>query len=114
MVFTLEGSAPCDKFVDSDSDGPNVHFLIIATSSEYLGGKVEVGSNYGEHVSPLPSLKSFLANSKVNNFDSLHDRIVEYILGLDVPMTNISLMNIGDSVKNLGENNSKLILIFYI
>ena len=29
-------------------------------------------------------------------------------------MTNISLMNIADGIKNLGENNSKLILIFYI
>lgn len=65
----------------------------------------------GEHVSPGPPLEGFLADAKVNNLEDLGLWAVEHILWLDIPMTDISIMQILDGLHQFPHNALQLSLI---
>lgn len=55
-------------------------------------------TNYSKHVSPAAPLKGLLANAKINDLDPLGLPAVENVLRLDIPMANIAVMEILDSL----------------
>ena len=108
MVLTFEGCYSSNQFIDGDSNGPKIDFLIITSSSKYLRCQVKVSSYDSKHISPLSPLKCFFADSKINYFNSLHDRIVNNILRFNISMTHVSFMKIADSLKDLSKYDSEL------
>ena len=59
---------PCDKLINCDAESPKVNALVVASSKVDLRSQVVVGSNDGQHVSPLSSLEGSLGNSEINYF----------------------------------------------
>jgi hypothetical protein len=55
-------------------------------------------TNYSKHISPAAPLESLLTNPKIDDLDRLGLPAVENILRLDVPMANISIVEILDSL----------------
>ena len=96
MVFGLERRIACNKFVDSDTQSPDINSFIIASSEVDLGCKEEISPNDGEHVSATSPQKCLFGYAKINNFNFLILLIIEYIFGFDIPMAYIMRMQVAE------------------
>jgi len=89
VVLGLKGSAAGDQFEDSDSQGPNVHSLVVPSAKVDLGGEVEVGADDSQHVSAHSPRESLLRDAEVHDFEFACLLVVENVLGFDVPVADV-------------------------
>jgi hypothetical protein len=101
----------CDEFEDSDAQGPKIDPFVVSASNVDLRSLVEVGADHGEHVPARSFLKSFLADSKVDDLDFLGLGAIENILRLDVPVADVAVVQVLDGGDQLLYNDFKLCLI---
>ena len=94
MVLGLEGSVAGSQSVDCDSQGPNVHSLVVPAAEVDLGGEVKVGADDGQHVSPHSPRKSLLRNPEVYDFDFALLLVVENVLGFDIAVADVVFVEV--------------------
>ncbi len=70
-----------------------------------------MSSSNRQHISPRPSLESFLANPKINNFNHLRFLAVKDIFRFDIPMADISVMQILNGPNEFLHNKFELLLV---
>ena len=70
-----------------------------------------MSSNDSEHIPSCSSLEGLLADAKVNDLDDFSLGTVKHVLRLDIPMTDISIMQILDRPHKLPSNSLQLCLI---
>ena len=85
MVLGLEGSVAGSQSVDGDSQGPNVHSLVVPAA--------EVADD-GQHVSPHSPRKSLLRNPEVYDFDFALLLVVENVLGFDIAVADVVFVEV--------------------
>jgi len=112
VVFRFEGSVASDHFVDHDASGPNINLLSVASTHKHLGSSVVKGSSDGEHFKFGVSSAMFPANAIVYQFQLFADRVVKDVFGLDVSVTDCTLMEIEKGLKQLLNDLSELVLGF--
>jgi hypothetical protein len=94
VKFRFERSVACYKFVDHDTESPDVYPLIVTSPNINLGRKVEVCSYDCEHIPSGSPREGLFGDSKVNDFYLASALVVEYVLGLYVSVADVVLMQI--------------------
>jgi hypothetical protein len=94
VIFALERSDFFNEFVDQHSKRPEINPLIVASSGEHLRGTIIGGSSHGEHFFAGAAFKTFAATSKVDQNGLPFLFIIQNVLRLDVPMANVSLVDV--------------------
>ena len=96
MVLRLERSGTGEHFEDGYSQCPEINPFVVASPDIDFWGLVEMRTNYSKHVPPAAPLEGLLADAEIDDLDPLGLPTVENILGLDVPVANIAVMQILD------------------
>ncbi len=104
VVLGLEGRAAGNEFVNSDSEGPNVHPFIVTASDVDFGGEVEVSADDSQHVPPHSPREGPLRNPEVNYFDLSFLSIVENVLGFDVTVAKVVAVEIVEAADELADH----------
>lgn len=60
-----------------------------------------MSSNYGQYISPDSSEESLLGNSEINDLDFVLRLIIENVLGFDISVADVSVVQVLDGLKNL-------------
>jgi hypothetical protein len=92
VVLGLERSTASHEFINSDSQRPDINFLVIPSPNVDFRSKIEVSSDDSEHVPPDSSRKSLLRYSKIYDLYFSLLLIIENIFRLDVSVADIMLM----------------------
>ena len=111
MVLRLERRLSRNQFIERYANRPAVYFLSVATAQKHLRSFVVASASIGEHLLVPSSQLHILALPEV---DQLHDpslAIVEYVLGLDVPMANALLVDVGERIEQFVEGEPEAVLI---
>lgn len=114
MILRFKGSVACHQLEDGDAQGPEIDPFIISSTQVHLWGLIKVSPDDGQHISPCSPLEGLLADAKVNYLEDLGLWAVEHILRLDIPMTDISIMQILNGLHKLPNNPLQLSLILDI
>jgi hypothetical protein len=76
VILRLKGSPSGDQFKKGDPSGPNIYFLVVATSAEHFGCPVVESAGDGEHVHADASSTMFAADAKIDEFEFLRFWVV--------------------------------------
>jgi hypothetical protein len=71
-----------------------------------------MSANNSEHIPPSSSLEGLLADAKVNNFDHFRLLAIENILGFNISMAYISMMQVLYGINEFLDDEFQLFLIF--
>lgn len=111
VILRLERCGASEHLEYGDAQCPKIDPLIVATADVDLRCLVEMRTNYSKHVSPTPPLKGLLTDAEINDLHSFGLSAIENILGLDISMANIAVMQILDRGHQLLCHQFHLLLI---
>ena len=98
-----------NKFVQQDSNGPDVYFLVIPSAWKHLRRPVKQGSSDCEHVNFSISPDKLFGSAEIDYFDGLGFRVIKNILRFQVSMAYVSLMQVFYTLQQLVYNILKLL-----
>lgn len=110
VVLGFKGSVAGDHPEDSDSQGPQIDPLVVASSEVHFRSLVVVSADHGQHVPAHSSLVGLFADAEVDELYCPADRTVEYILGLDVAVAYIPVVQILQRLDQLLDHVLQLLL----
>ena len=102
----FKGTGPEEHFVEDHPQGPNISLGCVDLSSEHLWRHVDGRPQHSRSHVPLP--QQVLAKSKVSQ---LQDTVVEEdVVGLQVPMHDVELVENLERLHQLGKDSQRLLL----
>jgi hypothetical protein len=112
VILRLERSEPTHDFEHGNPQGPHIDHFIIPPSLEHLRSSIEGSSRGSQHISLASPLLDLLADSEINDFYRFVVLVVKYVFGFDVPMANLPVVDIPESVYDLISDLLELLLRF--
>jgi hypothetical protein len=110
VILGLERGGASEHFEHGDAESPKINPFVVASADVDLWSLVEMRTNYSKHVPPAPPLKGFLADAEIDYLHSFGLPAVKNILGFDIPMANITVMQVLDSLHELLGHRLDLLL----
>jgi hypothetical protein len=110
VILRLERGGASEHFEHGDAESPKINPFVVASADVDLWSLVEMRTNYSKHVPPAPPLKGLLADAKIDYLHSSGLPAVKNILGFDIPMANITVMQVLDSLHELLGHRLDLLL----
>ena len=93
-TLALKWISKCDHLIENTTKAPDIRFLIVFFSLEYLGSHDE-GSSYFCFCH-IESLVHELRDTKISNFKLLISSD-EDVVGFDIPVNNLFIVHIFES-----------------
>lgn len=96
MILRLKRCISSHQLVNGNSQCPKIYPFIISSSDVHLRCQVKLRSDNGKHIPPVAALEGLLADAEIDDLDLPLLGVIEYVLRLYIPMTDILIMNIAD------------------
>lgn len=82
----------CNEFINKNTCRPYIHFFSIASSCKHFRCSIVQSASNSKHLEFGASHAVFPTDSVIDQFNLFVYWIIEYILSLDVPVADCSLV----------------------
>lgn len=111
MVLRFKRRFSSDQLIQRYADSPTVYLLSVTPTQKHLRSFVVASSSVGEHLLISSSQLHIFALPEVYQLDNPSLTIIQYVLGLDVPVANALLMDVCQRIEYPIEDEPQTILI---
>lgn len=101
VVLRLEGRHSRHQFEHRYAQSPKIDPLIVSPALEHLGGAIIGRPGEGQHLLLSTTIHQLLTDAEIDQFDTAVSPVIEDVLGLDIPMADLLLMDEGQGLEQL-------------
>jgi len=91
----------CSQLKQSDSQSPKINFFVIPSPKKDFGCQILRSADDGDHISAFSSEKGAFADAKIDEFDLPGERVIQYVIRLDISVADVPLVDVADGCQQL-------------